>query len=223
MHPTPTGHAYTALAVNNCIGEVLRRPDESRSRNVCSQSGGSSANVIASVALAEAERYRNRDECNNFTMRRRISEYWSALGIQGRNGCTADEEGDRFAWSAAFVSFIMRSAGVGEGFTYSALHADYIRSTFDGRGIYTEVYNPRRSQVAVGDLLCRHRPNRWTYSRWVRWHRDREGGVPSHCDIVVAVSGDGRITYVGGNLGDALRRRTTAQPNLWDIGLRLTG
>ena len=37
----------------------------------------------------------------------------------------AEQDGD-YAWSAAFISYVMRIAGAGPRFPYSADHADYI-------------------------------------------------------------------------------------------------
>ena len=72
---------------------------------------------------------------------------------------SADTRDGVYAWSAAFVSYVMRMAGAGRGFPYSETHADYINAA-SGTGSVQEpslvitaerpeAYAPQR-----GDLIC---------------------------------------------------------------------
>src|SRR5215469_17983924 len=48
-------------------------------------------------------------------------------GIHDENGAVfAAAQDGNYAWSAAFISYVMRLAGAGSGFPYSGTHADYI-------------------------------------------------------------------------------------------------
>ena len=81
-------------------------------------------------------------------------------GIHNANGQVFPESQDgNFAWSAAFISYVMRMAGAGSRFPYSETHSDYINAARrHGLGIEPgialtaeriEVYAPQR-----GDLIC---------------------------------------------------------------------
>ena len=72
----------------------------------------------------------------------RIGEYWwialdagsPESGWTGRHDAEGrvfppDDDG-RFAWSAAFVSYVMREAGARDGFPYSASHWEYVDAAF---------------------------------------------------------------------------------------------
>ena len=68
----------------------------------------------------------------------RVGEYWwlamnagtPEAAWTGKHDATGNvfpaEPGWHYAWSAAFVSYVMRIAGAGPHFPYSASHADYI-------------------------------------------------------------------------------------------------
>jgi len=72
----------------------------------------------------------------------RVGEYWwlgldadrperAWTGKHDANGheFPPDQDG-RFAWSAAFISYVMRIAGAGARFPYSESHADYINTAW---------------------------------------------------------------------------------------------
>ena len=112
------------------------------------------------------------------------------------------------AWSAAFVSWVFRSAGVDEReFPPSATHAFYLDAliadarAFPGRAPFVphapEDYAPR-----PGDLVCRDR-SRAPLRHWTE--RLAETGIPRemHCDIVVGI-GEGTVEAIGGNVADAV-------------------
>ena len=70
----------------------------------------------------------------------RVGEYWwlglplgareqGFTGIHDENGRVfSDKEDGNFAWSAAFIDYVMRMAGAGRRFPYSPTHADYINA-----------------------------------------------------------------------------------------------
>lgn len=112
------------------------------------------------------------------------------------------------AWSAAFISFVMRSAGVdGREFPPSAAHAFYLDALIADAQRFpaTAPFIPHEVSARaprVGDLICADRSPR-PIASW----RDRlaETGRfrPMHCDIVLRVA-PGAVEAVGGNVRDAV-------------------
>jgi hypothetical protein len=148
----------------------------------------------------------------------RVGEYWW-LGLDagslekrwtgkhdGEGKVFAPESDGDYAWSAAFVSYVMRIAGAGSRFPYSADHADYIntakRMTLGQASGWLvaaerlEDYAPR-----PGDLVCFGRGA----ARGLRYDDLPTPGLfPSHCDIVVDTAVPGRIAVIGGNVQDSV-------------------
>lgn len=98
------------------------------------------------------------------------------------------------AWSAAFISYVMRTAGAGDRFIYSTLHSDYINAAAQGMWAATaeppETYAPQ-----LGDLICTGRER----SENIRFSALPTSRFTSHCDIVVEVL-PGQLAVVGGNV-----------------------
>ncbi len=147
----------------------------------------------------------------------RVGEYWW-LGIDADRRQTAwtgkhDEFGvefpasidGRFAWSAAFVSYVMRIAGAGATFPYSPTHADYInvaKQQADGQTQGWAVTAERLESYAPvpGDLICQGRGG----AAKLRYDDLPTGALfPGHCDIVVAAA-PGMLSVIGGNVDDAV-------------------
>jgi hypothetical protein len=148
----------------------------------------------------------------------RVGEYWW-LGLNAHAPEVAwtgkhDGHGDVFppdidgdyAWSAAFISYVMRIAGAGTHFPYSADHADYINA---GRRVSlgettrwivaaerVENYAPQ-----LGDLVCFGRGK----FKGLRYDDLPTSGLfTSHSDIVVDTSVPGEIAVIGGNVEDSV-------------------
>jgi hypothetical protein len=148
----------------------------------------------------------------------RVGEYWW-LGLNadapeagwtgkhdGAGRVFPPEDDGEFAWSAAFVSYVLRIAGAGRHFPYSADHADYINAAKrmkDGTAARWVVVAERPEQYAPqpGDLIC--------------FGRGRASGLqyddlptaalfPSHCDIVIDTSMPRSIAAIGGNVRDSV-------------------
>ncbi len=142
----------------------------------------------------------------------RVGEYWwLGLGGKGRdarwtgkhdaNGNVfpaADDE--RYAWSAAFISYVMRIAGAGDRFPYSANHAAYVNAAAAGTSPILKAHAPQSYTPKLGDLLCFGRD-------WAAHLRFSDlptrGFWPGHCAIVVARQAD-VLSVVGGNEEDAV-------------------
>jgi hypothetical protein len=145
----------------------------------------------------------------------RIGEYWwlgqdsdrresAWTGEHDESGQAFDEgRDDYYAWSAAFVSYIMRTAGAGARFPYSPSHYVYINIGMDmklGRTSGWAVVAERTDEYApvVGDLICYSRTRRpLTYEK-LPAHK-----FAGHCDIVVSRDKQ-QISVIGGNVDHAV-------------------
>lgn len=145
----------------------------------------------------------------------RVGEYWW-LGLDlstpdaswtgkhdARGRVFPPERDEAFAWSAAFVSYVMRMAGA--GFPYSASHDAYIHAALRGDPAWAiaaerpEAYAPR-----PGDLICAGREESADLGF------DDLPSTPAfegHCDIVVATGGPEGLAAIGGNVWDAVALR----------------
>ena len=145
----------------------------------------------------------------------RIGEYWW-LGLNageretrwtgkhnaGGQVFPADEDG-RFAWSAAFISYVMRIAGAGPGFPYAPAHDTYINRAREmslGRasGWRITAESPAAYAPLPGDLVCMSRT-----AVPLTFADLPAGRFPAHCDIVVG-GAPGVLDVVGGNVDDAV-------------------
>ena len=147
----------------------------------------------------------------------RVGEYWWLAmnagapeapwtGKHDANGSVfpADEDGD-YAWSAAFVSYVMRIAGAGARFPYSASHSDYIdiarQQSLDHSARWLiSAERPESYALQPGDLICLGRGR----ARDLRYDDLPARHFPGHCDIVVDTAVPGQIGVVGGNIDDAV-------------------
>ena len=131
---------------------------------------------------------------------KRIGKYWQEGTGRHLNGRDTEH-----AWSAAFISFVMRTAGVTyEQFPSEIAHSLYIYFALQNRvhatpdaafvGQRLTEYKPK-----LGDLVCTSRAgSHMTFDKAIK-HKHYK----SHCDIVVAVR-PGEIRVVGGNVGDSV-------------------
>jgi hypothetical protein len=143
----------------------------------------------------------------------RIADYWLALpsaeynrllksagkGV-GRLDGTVD-----FAWSAAFVSYCMQTAGAGTQFPYAAGHATWMVQAIKAKQknklkAALVGYRPGEIALAVGDIIGKPREAGVTYDNAVA-----TGWFYSHSDIVVAIDAAKKKAYViGGNVGQSV-------------------
>ncbi|HTP42670.1 MAG TPA: DUF2272 domain-containing protein [Nitrospiria bacterium] len=145
----------------------------------------------------------------------RIGEYWwlgqdddrresAWTGMHDEKGQAIDESReDDYAWSAAFISYVMRTAGAGARFPYSPSHYVYINIGKEmklGRTSgWVVVAEPVDSYApAPGDLICYGRERyKLTYEMLPRQP------FAAHCDIVVAQD-NRQISVIGGNVDHAV-------------------
>jgi hypothetical protein len=142
----------------------------------------------------------------------RVGEYWwigqdpgereaAWTGKHDGSGAVfpAFEDG-HYAWSAAFISYVMRIAGAGSRFPYAPNHATYVNAAAAHRSPILRARRPERYAPKRGDLICRGR-------EWARGLRFSDLPTPylwpGHCSIVVAAQ-PGHIAVIGGNIDDAV-------------------
>jgi hypothetical protein len=111
----------------------------------------------------------------------------------------------RFAWSAAFISYIMRIAGAGPHFPYAPDHAHYIDYAWNAAhgkiaNPLLVAENPATYAPIPGDLICagRGRAGSMTYADLPSY-----GFFPAHCAIVVEQT-PSMLSVIGGNVDDTV-------------------
>lgn len=144
-------------------------------------------------------------------------------------------------WSAAFISWLAREAGLGtDEFVFSEAHADYAGAAWQaGRdeaagqptAAALRACDLRQVPPRIGDLVCQARgagAGLDTFEKLgaiLSTRRTGGGALPMHCDVVVARDAAG-FDAVGGNVLDSvtLRRLTFApgtsqlDPSYWPGG-----
>ena len=141
----------------------------------------------------------------------RVGLYWwigldpswpqaSWTGIHDQNGQVFPADDDsNFAWSAAFIAYVMRLAGAGSSFPYSETHADYINAAAEHvAGVALQVERVEVYAPQIGDLICQ-----WRGAHPVTFDQLPTGRFPGHCDIVVGIK-RGLLSVIGGNVDDAV-------------------
>ena len=210
--PTPgAGRGPPTTAFNAHIAPFARWPYAPFSREAAVQ-----------IALGEWRAFRQpvkypgtvlpEDEEREEGLWQRVGLYWwigldpsqhesGWTGIHDENGTVfaAGEDGN-YAWSAAFISYVMRLAGAGGSFPYSATHADYIDAAARrDRGVALTAERVTTYPPQQGDLICA-----WRGRTPVTFDElptpDR---FPSHCDIVVG-NKPGELDVIGGNVDNAV-------------------
>lgn len=129
----------------------------------------------------------------------RVGDYWrDGVGLPLTGKDTHEP------WSAAFVSWVMKEAGMSERFSYSEWHATYIRNSILARRRQDRTfaywgYRLTERAPRVGDLVG--------YARGGGINYDYQPTVyPSHTDLVVAVR-PGEIEVIGGNVLDSVSKK----------------
>lgn len=158
------------------------------------------------------------------TMAERQPGFWERVGEYWWQGMNAGQREDAwtgkhnakgqvfpvarngdYAWSAAFISYVMRIAGAGRNFPYAPDHAKYIN--YAARAAKGEIRNPlliaeNPDDYAprLGDLLCfgREWADHLTFADLPTAHP-----FPAHCAIVVGGKPH-QVDVVGGNVDDAV-------------------
>jgi hypothetical protein len=141
-------------------------------------------------------------------------EYWTGKHDASGRVFPAAADG-RYAWSAAFIDYVMRIAGAGERFPYAPNHATYVNAAAAGTSPILRAYAPQSYAPRPGDLICfgRYRARSLKFS-----DLPTDYIWPGHCAMVVAIQ-PGTLTTVGGNVDDAV---TMVHVPVTDAGMLAT-
>ena len=127
-----------------------------------------------------------------------VAKYWNAVG-KPWDGADCDKP-----WSAAFVSWLMREAGVPrQAFAGGALHSEYLQAIADQSQDTARHFRLRDAadySPKPGDLICAPRDG----SKRARFDQI-EPHSPMHCDLVIA-NADGILDSIGGNVRNSVSR-----------------
>jgi hypothetical protein len=166
---------------------------------------------IVKVAQAELSKWgQGTKKETDPAMRSTLAGYWSSV-LKGQ-ASISNAIDKRTAWSAAFISWVMKQAGAGSAFQPSSAHTRYIAAAGKARdaGDKTKFWAHRVTEVTPepGDLICRDRkPTGKNTCAGVTYDNVGQGG-PSHSDIVLAINPANRqMTVVGGNVDDSVKSR----------------
>lgn len=142
----------------------------------------------------------------------RIGEYWWE-GLDPGSAESAytgkhDQAGHEFpatadanyAWSAAFISYVMRLSGAGARFPYAPTHSTYINAAASNAAPGLAAFAPQAYTPTPGDLIC---TGRGAAAALRFADLPTAGSFPAHCDIVVDAA-PGLLTVIGGNVDDAV-------------------
>jgi hypothetical protein len=148
----------------------------------------------------------------------RIGTYWESIPVEGIDGRTKmkNSKGKLYnpAWSSAFISFIVREAGAGQGFKYAEVHCHYIEAarkaaaSNNGASSYFSV-DPYSDMPAVGDIICAGREYAKEYDfKQAELSYKADSFYPSHGDVVVEIRLNERVLIaIGGNVSDSVREK----------------
>lgn len=181
---------------------------------------------LVSAANEERERFRGRPETDK-TVKPVLLEYW--MKGAGEKEAPAEKEIiKRTAWSAAFISFVVKKALKNSesqaAFEFSSSHSVYagaaIRNQLSNAPLPSFYGFPPTGAGAVpplvGDLIGVTRTLRIDdYADAVDAARQSDKDKRryfSHFDVVVNIA-HGQVTTIGGNVGDTVGRKTIKLKN----------
>jgi len=139
-----------------------------------------------------------------------VQQYWKdGVGLSFTTDEILDPNfQDTWAWSAAFVSWVVKASG-GDTFPVHQTHAHYIIKTTENRKNNTgdfKAYSTDEAKPQMGDIVCRRRGSSdATYDNVV-------AGDTLHCDIVTDVN-NSNIEVVGGNLYNKVKETELSLDN----------
>ena len=160
-------------------------------------------NNMKTIAIREQNKWRDSTgqlikECDD-SVKNYLNAYWLAANttLEKMGGCSV-------AWSAAFISYVVKESGA-TAFPYATAHAVYIVKSRDNKnsgGSYPWfAYDSRtkEAKVEVGDLVC--------YGRQGAAGKklsDINIGDATHCDIITSIDDKFMAQGIGGNIGSTV-------------------
>jgi hypothetical protein len=136
------------------------------------------------------------------------ANFWKRVNLYFREALGRDQKNRDEAWSAAFISWVMKKAGAGNKFRYSSGHSYYITDAIKKRTVNDpdagfKGYRPDEITLEVGDLVCNARCSKKNPNCSKADYSTTNPGYLSHCDIVVATR-PGEIDIIGGNTSNRI-------------------
>lgn len=162
--------------------------------------GNQTAKYTDNAGDVVSYQYGHREDEDPYYLR--VGKYWREALDYKFDGRTA------LAWSAAFISFLMKSAGLSKSeFLFNEQHSKYIRKAILAKqandmtyGFWA--YQLDEYQPQVGDLVCYLRDSAiGTIS-----YNSNSNDYPAHADLVVAKNGS-LLEVIGGNVGDSVTKK----------------
>lgn len=154
-------------------------------------------NKLTDTAVSEWKFWNegNTKEGSPATMER-LRKYWKeGAGVTNWSDARMTDE----AWSASFISYVMKKSGAESDWKYSPSHSTYIVDSIKNKKENNKNpfkgYKPEEVKIAVGDIVGKPRQSGVTY--------DTTGAYKSHTDIVTAIK-DGYAESIGGNVGNSV-------------------
>lgn len=136
---------------------------------------------------------------HNSPFYRFVGEYWQSIGLD------LDGKDRDVPWSAAFISFCVRTAGGYNGFKFAAAHARFtnqaIRRKLDGVDGPFWGFRINEHKPELGDIVCRSRAGSGVTYNYASTH----DAFKSHTDIVVRITDTHAVT-IGGNVRQSVSR-----------------
>lgn len=204
-----TNPAYSQLSTewisirNNIVRPVIASKSQSVNQPRVAVSGLSSLRQrVVTIATAECHRWRNGSLVeSNSQMHPAIEEYWATgVGVNIRN---QQRDFWNIPWSAAFISYVMRQAGV-SGFRFSGAHIEYCIGAKNNRVNNTgqvKAYRVTEVQPQLGDIVVARR------SDSIATYENMASGMKTHGDIVVSRT-PGNIEVIGGNVSQSVKKKS---------------
>jgi hypothetical protein len=166
--------------------------------------------VQRTASLAKAERVRWNNGATKETaasIRDTLKGYWTAVTDDGTAEMAVRE---RWAWSAAFISWVMKSGGAGTSFEYSSAHRVYTsaakqaRQRNDTSKFWAYRVTEAQARPQLGDVIVKDREGEDGRCGGATYDNIDNGTEwNTHGDVVVDVTGS-TVTALGGNLSDSV-------------------
>lgn len=144
-----------------------------------------------------------------------LDAYVAPFNLGNGNPSTNQIENDEYFWSAVFISYVMRQAGLTKKeFPFSQAHATYIiasirqRKTQQPAAYWGYRVDEAEAVPDVGDLVGYVRGKNMSRADILKYY-DKTARYDSHTDIVVARR-SGEIDVIGGNVLDSVTKKTLA-------------
>jgi hypothetical protein len=210
----PTPPAAVAIADDAHVPPFARRPYQPFSREAAVQIALREWRAFGQpVVLPNQDLPFDNERAEGLWQR--VGEYWwlgLPMGVKDQGFTGMHDETGRvfavsqdgnYAWSAAFVDYVMRMAGAAHRFPYSPTHSDYINAAREHAAgqrpeLAIAAEPPERYAPQRGDLICM-----WRGSRPIHYADLPTSRFPGHCDIVVAIH-PGSLDVIGGNVDNSV-------------------